>query len=88
MVVNLGFLALFKYFDFFVGSAESALREIGLNPSGLELKVILPVGIGFYTFQSLSYTIDVYRRQDLTNSPFLGLCTLCCLFSADGSRSN
>jgi len=61
--VNLGFLGFFKYFNFFVGSGDAALRSLGFDPTGLHLDIILPVGISFYTFQSLSYTIDVYRRR-------------------------
>jgi alginate O-acetyltransferase complex protein AlgI len=61
--VNLAFLGFFKYFNFFVDSAEHALHAIGINPTNFRLSVVLPVGISFYTFQSLSYTIDVYRRR-------------------------
>jgi alginate O-acetyltransferase complex protein AlgI len=61
--VNLSFLGFFKYFNFFVDTAEHSLRAMGLDPSNYRLSVILPVGISFYTFQSLSYTIDVYRRR-------------------------
>jgi len=63
MVTDLGILGFFKYFDFFVGSAESLLMALGFNPGHLHLNIVLPVGISFYTFQSMSYTIDVYRRQ-------------------------
>ena len=59
--VNLAFLGFFKYFNFFIGSAESALHAIGLNASLFRLDVLLPVGISFYTFQSLSYTLDASR---------------------------
>lgn len=58
--VNLGVLGFFKYFNFFIDSARPLLESIGL--SGETLNIILPVGISFYTFQTLSYTIDVYRR--------------------------
>ena len=61
--VNLTFLGFFKYFNFFVDSLAGAFRTVGINPDSLLLSVILPVGISFYTFQSLSYTIDVYRRR-------------------------
>ncbi len=61
--VNLGFLAVFKYFNFFVDSAELALSSLGLNAERFHIDVILPVGISFYTFQSLSYTIDASRGQ-------------------------
>lgn len=60
IVLNLSILATFKYYDFFV--AEFA-RLFNLSADGLLLKVILPVGISFYTFQALSYSIDVYRRK-------------------------
>ena len=60
IVLNLGILALFKYYDFFV--VEFA-RLFHASTEGLLLKVILPVGISFYTFQALSYSIDVYRRK-------------------------
>ena len=60
IVLNLGILALFKYYDFFV--TEFA-QLFNLTTDGLLLKVILPVGISFYTFQALSYSIDVYRGK-------------------------
>lgn len=60
IVLNLGILCLFKYYDFFV--SEFA-RLFHLTDGGLLLKVILPVGISFYTFQALSYSIDVYRGK-------------------------
>ena len=63
MAVNLGVLGFFKYFNFFVGSAESLLAALGFDPPRLHLHIVLPVGISFYTFQSMSYTVDVYRRQ-------------------------
>ena len=63
LVSNLGILATFKYFNFFVDSAAALLEQIGLPSDPVVLRVALPVGISFYTFQTLSYTIDVYRRQ-------------------------
>ena len=60
VVLNLGILAVFKYYDFFV--AEFA-RLFRFSSDGLLLRVILPVGISFYTFQALSYSIDVYRGK-------------------------
>ncbi|HQY89189.1 MAG TPA: MBOAT family O-acyltransferase, partial [Tepidisphaeraceae bacterium] len=59
--VNLAFLGFFKYFNFFIESAETALRAMGYDEKMFHLSVVLPVGISFYTFQSLSYTIDVSR---------------------------
>lgn len=61
LVVNLGILGFFKYFDFFVGSAVDFLALFGLETQGVALRIILPVGISFYTFQALGYVIDVYR---------------------------
>lgn len=63
LIVNLGLLGFFKYFDFFLDQAVSLLGAFGFQSHVTSLRVILPVGISFYTFQSLSYTIDVYRRQ-------------------------
>jgi D-alanyl-lipoteichoic acid acyltransferase DltB (MBOAT superfamily) len=59
----LGLLGLFKYFNFFVESAVTALSSIGIKADPITLRLILPVGISFYTFQTLSYTIDIYRRD-------------------------
>jgi D-alanyl-lipoteichoic acid acyltransferase DltB (MBOAT superfamily) len=63
IVSNLGVLGFFKYYNFFVGSAADLLSLIGIQASPLLLHIVLPVGISFYTFQSMSYTIDVYRRE-------------------------
>jgi len=63
LVGNLGLLGFFKYFNFFVGSAQELIRAFGGNPQTWHLNIILPVGISFYTFQTLSYTIDVYRGE-------------------------
>ena len=59
--MNLGILALFKYADFAIASVAEFMGLFGYNPSLPTLSWVLPVGISFYTFQSLSYTIDVYR---------------------------
>jgi D-alanyl-lipoteichoic acid acyltransferase DltB (MBOAT superfamily) len=63
LTTNLGILGFFKYFDFFVQSAADFLIFLGFQPHIPTLNIILPVGISFYTFQTLSYTIDIYRRQ-------------------------
>ncbi len=63
VVFSLGILFLFKYFDFFSESFAALLRSIGMDADAVTLKLVLPVGISFYIFQSLSYTIDVYRRS-------------------------
>ena len=62
-LVNLGILGLFKYFNFFTDSIEQMSTSFGWNVDFLHLKIILPVGISFYTFQTMSYTIDIYRRR-------------------------
>lgn len=63
VVVNLGLLGFFKYYNFFVDNFVEAFRFFGMEFEGSSLRIILPVGISFYTFQTLSYSIDVYRRQ-------------------------
>jgi alginate O-acetyltransferase complex protein AlgI len=60
---NLGLLSAFKYFDFFVSSLEELLLGMGLEPHLWRFRLVLPVGLSFYTFQALSYTIDCYRRD-------------------------
>jgi D-alanyl-lipoteichoic acid acyltransferase DltB (MBOAT superfamily) len=61
--VNLGFLALFKYFNFFIDSFSEILTHMGMNANIPTLKLILPVGISFYTFHGLSYVIDIYKNR-------------------------
>lgn len=61
--VNLGLLGFFKYWDFFVGSFSALLTSVGFQPSLSTLNIILPVGISFYTFQTMSYSIDIYRGK-------------------------
>lgn len=63
MALNLGFLGFFKYYNFFAESLQSALRGVGWEVPLGHLNVVLPVGISFYTFQSMSYVIDAYRRE-------------------------
>ncbi|HKI87784.1 MAG TPA: hypothetical protein VKA38_02070, partial [Draconibacterium sp.] len=60
--INIGILFFFKYFHFFIESFQ-AFTGIDVNKSWSTLNVILPVGISFYTFQTLSYTIDIYRNK-------------------------
>jgi D-alanyl-lipoteichoic acid acyltransferase DltB (MBOAT superfamily) len=63
LVVNLGLLGTFKYLDFFLQNVHDALSLIGLSPGIGPLGVLLPVGISFYTFQTLAYTLDVHRGR-------------------------
>ena len=60
---NLGILGFFKYFNFFIDSAERMLQRAGIEVSPPLLQILLPVGISFYTFHGMSYTIDLYRRH-------------------------
>ena len=63
MSASLGILGFFKYFGFFSRELEGMLHGLGLPSLIPRLDILLPVGISFYTFQTMSYTIDVYRRQ-------------------------
>ena len=63
LTVNLGILGVFKYFNFFIDSAAQFITLIGFEANLPVLEVILPVGISFYTFQTLSYSIDIYRNK-------------------------
>lgn len=63
LFVNLSLLGFFKYFNFFLDSFVQIMLTLGLKPHITSLRIILPVGISFYTFQTLSYTIDAYRKQ-------------------------
>jgi alginate O-acetyltransferase complex protein AlgI len=63
VVINLGVLAFFKYLNFGIDSARTALAGLGIDVPEIALRVALPVGISFFTFESMSYVVDVYRRQ-------------------------
>ncbi|WP_216362737.1 MBOAT family O-acyltransferase [Formosa algae] len=63
LVANLGMLSVFKYYNFFAESFSDLMQVFGWQPNDLTLNIILPVGISFYTFQTLSYTIDIYRKE-------------------------
>jgi alginate O-acetyltransferase complex protein AlgI len=63
IIVNLGFLGFFKYYNFFLDNFVSAFSFFGTEIRANSLNIILPVGISFYTFQTLSYSIDVYKRK-------------------------
>ena len=63
IIVNLGFLGIFKYYNFFASSFSDLLNSAGIKASPILLNVILPVGISFYTFHGLSYVIDIYYKR-------------------------
>jgi D-alanyl-lipoteichoic acid acyltransferase DltB (MBOAT superfamily) len=73
--LNLTFLGFFKYFDFFITSFAEMLTSFGLHANVNTLGIILPVGISFYTFQSMSYTIDVYRKHLVPERDFIRYAT-------------
>ena len=83
IVLNVGILAMFKYYDFFV--VEFA-KLFHVSSEGLLLKVILPVGISFYTFQALSYSIDVYRKKIGTHEGYCGVLRFHIVFPSVGGR--
>jgi alginate O-acetyltransferase complex protein AlgI len=62
VVFNLALLGFFKYYDFFASNATNTLHDLGVNVSPELVSVALPIGISFFTFQALSYVIDIYRR--------------------------
>lgn len=80
LAVNLGVLCYFKYFNFFVTSAGAFLEWFGLHASVHTLQIILPYGVSFYTFQSMSYSIDVYRRRLDPLKSFLDLAFFISFF--------
>ncbi|MEQ1734732.1 MAG: MBOAT family O-acyltransferase, partial [Bacteroidia bacterium] len=63
IIINLGFLAVFKYYNFFIASFTSATSAVGWHINPWTLNLILPVGISFYTFHGLSYVIDIYKNR-------------------------
>ena len=71
LCINLGVLGFFKYFNFFARNLTAALNIVGIPVDPIHLNIILPIGISFFTFQSLSYTIDVYRKQLKVTDNFL-----------------
>ncbi len=80
VVMNLGILGAFKYFDFFVGSGTQVLHWLGLDVRATALEIVLPAGISFYTFQSMSYTLDVYRRELLPAKSLLDFAFFVAFF--------
>ncbi len=61
--INVGFLGVFKYYNFFADSLATSLSAIGIQANFWTLQIILPVGISFYTFHGLSYVIDIYKNR-------------------------
>ncbi len=80
LATNLGLLGFFKYFNFFIESTETLLNNLGLEINTWTLNIILPVGISFYTFQTLSYTIDVYRKRIKSTNDFIAFAAFVSFF--------
>lgn len=80
MLTNIGILFFFKYYSFFVNSFVEAFLSIGVELHPTTWHIILPVGISFYTFQAMSYTIDIYRRQLEPTRDFVQYMTFIAFF--------
>jgi len=80
IIVNIGFLGFFKYYNFFLESFTSAFSFFGAEITSNSLNIILPVGISFYTFQTLSYTIDVYKRKIEPTNDFISFAAFVSFF--------
>lgn len=77
---NLGMLGFFKYYNFFIDNWIEAWAQVGVTMHASSLQIILPVGISFYTFQTLSYTIDVYRKKIEPTSNFIQFASFVSFF--------
>lgn len=80
VVASLGILAYFKYASFFIDSGMALLHGLGIQADAPLLQVILPIGISFYTFQILSYTLDVYRRTQAPCNSLRDFALFCAFF--------
>lgn len=80
LLINFGFLGVFKYYNFFLDNFISAFSFFGMEISANSLNIILPVGISFYTFQTLSYTIDIYRKKLEPTKDFIAFAAFVSFF--------
>ncbi|HEX6275233.1 MAG TPA: MBOAT family protein [Polyangiaceae bacterium] len=80
VILNLGVLGIFKYFDFGIASAKAALAAFGFHPPDVALEVALPIGISFFTFESMSYVMDVYRGDIEPHPSYLEYLTFVAFF--------
>ena len=78
--INLGFLGVFKYYNFFADSFADGLTQLGFRANPWTLNVILPVGISFYTFHGLSYVIDIYNNRVKPERDFINYSVFVCFF--------
>jgi alginate O-acetyltransferase complex protein AlgI len=77
---NLGLLGVFKYYNFFIDNFNEAFSFFGASIGPRSLDIVLPVGISFYTFQTLSYSIDVYRRKLIPTNDFIAFAAFVTFF--------
>lgn len=80
IIINLGFLGIFKYYNFFAESFAESLSMLGINVNLWTLKVILPVGISFYTFHGLSYVVDIYNEKIKAEKNFVDYAVFVSFF--------
>jgi alginate O-acetyltransferase complex protein AlgI len=80
VAMNLGVLGLFKYFDFGVAQMSALLHGLGFDPPEIALRLTLPIGISFFTFESMSYVIDVYRRELPPHKSYVEYLTFVAFF--------
>jgi len=80
IIINLGVLGFFKYYNFFFDNFVTAFSFFGTDIKTSSLNVILPIGISFYTFQTLSYTIDVYKGKLETTKDFIAFSAFVTFF--------
>jgi alginate O-acetyltransferase complex protein AlgI len=80
LAFNLGILAYFKYFNFFIDNFSSAFTLLGSQIEVDRLSIVLPVGISFYTFQTLSYSIDIYQRKIKHTNNFIAFSAFVAFF--------
>lgn len=80
VLFNLGLLGTFKYFNFFIDNWISLWSSLGIEMNRVSINVILPVGISFYTFQTLSYTIDIYKKQLTPTRNFFAFASFVAFF--------
>ncbi len=80
ILINIGFLGFFKYYNFFLDNFITAFSFFGVSINARSLNIILPVGISFYTFQTMSYTIDVYKRKLEPTKDFIAFAAFVSFF--------
>ena len=80
IIINLGFLGIFKYYNFFADSFINGLQDLGIKANYISINVILPVGISFYTFHGLSYVLDIYNDKIKPEKSFVNYSVFVSFF--------